>query len=87
MNAEPVYPVLWINVINVPPGAEDVAAWSVNNVKCKVCTIVTEIYGTTESVVPWLCKCNEIAAANLDKHQTKIVEIKERITSIWYQFR
>ena len=49
--------------------------------------IVTEIYGTTESVVPWLCKCNEIAAANLDKHQTKIVEIKERITSIWYQFR
>ena len=54
---------------------------------CTVCKIVTELYGTTESVVPWLCMCNEIAAANLDKHQTKIVEIKERITSIWYQFR
>jgi len=30
--------------------------------KCLVCTEVQLLYGTTESVVPWLCRCNEKSA-------------------------
>ena len=81
MNAELVYPVLWINATNVPPGVGNVAAWSVNNVKCKVCMIVTEIFGTSESVVPWLCECEEKSAAQSSKPG-----LGSRITSIHWKY-
>ncbi len=32
------------------------------NGSCNVCLIVMEIYGTVESVVPWLCECGKISA-------------------------
>ena len=53
---------------------------------CKTCKLLLELYGYCDQVAPWLCMCEEIAAANLDKHQTTIVGLKERITSIWYKF-
>ena len=56
------------------------------NPQCGVCTIVTEIYGTTESVAPWLCTCEQIAAANLDDQRTSVVRMKQRITSIHYKY-
>jgi len=32
------------------------------NGKCQTCTIVEEIYGYTDSVAPWLCRCKEKSA-------------------------
>jgi len=32
------------------------------NGKCNVCTTVMKIYGTVESVVPWLCECGKKSA-------------------------
>jgi hypothetical protein len=32
------------------------------NGKCNVCTTVMNIYGTVESVVPWLCECGKKSA-------------------------
>ena len=47
------------------------------NPQCGVCTIVTEIYGTSEGVVPWLCKCEEKSAAPSSLQQI-LVEVKPR---------
>ncbi len=32
------------------------------NGKCNVCTTVFELYGYTESVAPWLCRCKDKSA-------------------------
>jgi len=48
---------------------------------CDVCKIVTAIYGTSESVVPWLCECEEKSAAQSSKPG-----LGSRITSIHWKY-
>ena len=45
---------------------------------CTVCTNVLRIYGTLESIAPWLCECEEKSAAQ-SSHQQTLVEVKKRI--------
>jgi hypothetical protein len=47
--------------------------------KCAVCTNVLDIYGTLESIAPWLCECEEESAAQSSQQQTKLFEVKPRI--------
>ena len=47
------------------------------NTKCETCTRVEILYGTSEGVVPWLCKCEEKSAAQSSLQQT-LVEVKPR---------
>ncbi len=36
---------------------------------CHTCITVLEIYGTTESVVPWLCDCEALTLADVRQLQ------------------
>ncbi len=46
--------------------------------KCSVCQNVFRIYGTCESVAPWLCECEEESAAQ-SSQQLTIVEPRKTI--------
>jgi hypothetical protein len=46
---------------------------------CDVCTNVLRIYGTLESIAPWLCECEEESAAQSSQQQTKLFEVRPRI--------
>lgn len=50
------------------------------NTKCKTCSSLLEIYGSCESVAPWLCECEEISAAQSSLQQTKLYIEKPKKT-------
>jgi len=47
------------------------------NTKCDTCSSLLEIYGSCESVAPWLCECAEKSAEQSSLQQT-LVEVKPR---------
>jgi len=49
------------------------------NGKCNVCLTVMEIYGTVESVVPWLCECGKTALMIVC---SKMSKPEQRMTTI-----
>ena len=44
---------------------------------CHTCVIVLEKYGTTESVVPWLCECNQKTS---ESKANKSTNLQDRLT-------
>ncbi len=46
--------------------------------KCAVCSNVLRIYGTLESIAPWLCECEEKSAAQ--SSQCRTVPVQQTIT-------
>ena len=47
---------------------------------CATCKSVLDLYGTIESVAPWLCECEEISAAQSSLQQTKLYIEKPKQT-------
>ncbi|AXH78297.1 MAG: hypothetical protein [Circular genetic element sp.] len=50
------------------------------NTKCDTCTIVENIYGSSDAVVPWLCECQDKSAAQSSLQQTKLYIEKPKQT-------
>ena len=50
------------------------------NTKCNTCSILLEIYGSCETVAPWLCECEEKSAAQSSLQQTKFYVEKPKQT-------
>ncbi len=48
---------------------------------CETCELLLQIYGTRESVVPWLCECAEKSA-----EQSSKPGLGSRITSIHWKY-
>ena len=50
------------------------------NMKCDTCSSLLEIYGSCDSVAPWLCECEEKSAAQSSLQQTKLYTEKPKKT-------
>ncbi len=48
--------------------------------KCAVCTNVLLIYGTLESIAPWLCECKEKSAAQSSLSETASIDAQQTMT-------